>query len=79
VTEAQIKLWQADVDYIYAQFSGAVKAARPSVADESLQGQVFYGPRALAAGLVDKVLPDIEAMIAQVASVPGNMLGAGQS
>lgn len=70
VTEAQVSLWQADVDYIYAQFAGAVKAARPNVSDESLQGQTFYGVRALEAGLVDKVLPDLRAMAAEVAPVP---------
>jgi len=70
ITEAQIAQWQSEVDYIYAQFAGAVKSARPNVADESLQGQTFYGPRALAAGLVDKVVSDLGEMADEVASVP---------
>lgn len=69
ITEAQVALWQADVDYIYAQFTAAVKAARPAVKDETMQGQVLFGPRAVEAGLVDKILPDIAAMVEQVAPV----------
>lgn len=70
VTDAQIALWQADVDYIYAQFSGAVKAARPGVKEDALQGQVFYGPRAMDAGLVDKIFPDMEAMAEEIGPAP---------
>lgn len=70
ITEAQIAQWQSEVDYIYAQFVGTVKAARSNVADESLQGQTFYGPRALAAGLVDGIVSDLGEMAAGVASVP---------
>lgn len=67
VTDAQIALWQADVDYIFVQFTAAVRAARPGVKDETMQGQVFYGPRALEAGLVDKILPDMGAMAEELA------------
>lgn len=56
ITPEQVALWQADVDFIYAQFTGAVRAARPGLADAVLQGQTFYGPRALEAGLVDDIL-----------------------
>jgi signal peptide peptidase SppA len=66
ITDAQIALWQADVDYIYAQFSGAVKETRPNVSDDAMRGQVFYGPMALAAGLVDKIVPDLNAMAEEV-------------
>lgn len=76
ITDAQIKLWQHDVDFIYAQFAGAVRDARPAVKDEVMQGQVFYGPRALDAGLVDQVLPDIAAMAAAVSPVVPQMLAA---
>lgn len=69
ITPEQVAAWQADVDFIYAQFTGAVKAARPSVVDAVMQGQSFYGERAFAAGLVDKILPDCEAMAAEVAPV----------
>jgi protease-4 len=66
ITAAQVALWQADVDHIYAQFTAAVRAARPAVSNDSLQGQTFYGDRALAAGLVDELAPDLLAMAAEV-------------
>jgi signal peptide peptidase SppA len=56
ITPEQVALWQADVDFIYAQFTGFVRAARPGIEDSTMQGQTFYGPRALAVKLVDKVL-----------------------
>lgn len=56
ITPEQVALWQADVDYIYAQFTTAVRAARPGIADETMQGQTFYGPRADEALLVDDIM-----------------------
>ncbi len=76
ITEAQIKMWQADVDTIYGQFTGAVRAARPGVTDATMQGQTFYGPAALAAGLVDKILPGMEAMIAELTPAPRTLVSA---
>jgi signal peptide peptidase SppA len=69
VTPEQIALWQADVDHIYSQFTAAVKASRPGIADAVLQGQTFYGDRALAAGLVDEIAPDLLAMAAEVSPI----------
>ena len=69
ITPAQIAAWQADVDMIYAQFTGSVRAARPGIADETMQGQAFYGPRALEAGLVDKIYNDVGEMLDDVAPV----------
>jgi protease-4 len=60
ITPEQIALFQADVDYIYDQFTQAVRAARPGIADATMQGQTFYGPRAQAALLVDAIAPDLE-------------------
>ncbi len=65
ITPEQVALWQADVDFIYAQFTTAVRAARPGIATATMQGQTFYGPRALEAGLVDKVI-SLEAMIEEL-------------
>jgi ClpP class serine protease len=59
ITPEQIALWQSEVDFIYGQFTDAVRAARPGIADETMQGQTFYGPRALAALLVDGLAADL--------------------
>jgi signal peptide peptidase SppA len=64
VTPEQIARWQEDVDYIYGQFTSAVKAARPGVGDDIMQGQTFYGPRAQAVGLTDATYPDLAACLA---------------
>lgn len=58
LSDEQRALLQADVDTIYSQFTGAVKAARPGVTDETCQGQTFMGSAALTAGLVDEIDPD---------------------
>jgi signal peptide peptidase SppA len=69
VTADQIALWQSDVDHIYSQFTAAVQAARPGVATASLQGQTFYGSRAIDAGLVDEIAPDLMTMAAEVSPI----------
>jgi signal peptide peptidase SppA len=66
ISPEQITIWQADVDAIYATFSGFVSARRPAVTSDSMQGQVFFGARAQTAGLVDEMVPDLEAMIAKI-------------
>ena len=47
--------WQGIVDDYFAAFKADVRRKRPQVADESMQGQVFVGSRAKAAGLTDHV------------------------
>jgi hypothetical protein len=44
----------------------AIVAARPGIATDVLQGQTFYGDRALAAGLVDEMAADLHEMAAEV-------------
>jgi signal peptide peptidase SppA len=56
ITPEQMAIWQADVDLIYKQFTDAVRAARVGVDDATMQGQSFYGPRALEAKLVDQLM-----------------------
>lgn len=56
ITDEQRALWQADVDDIYGQFSAAVRDGRGGrVANSAMQGQVFFGQRAIAAGLIDRI------------------------
>ena len=76
ITPEQIALWQADVDFIYAQFTSAVKAARPGMTDATMQGQSFYGSRALAAGLVDQLFDDVSDLAAEIAPTAASIVPA---
>lgn len=72
ITPEQSAMWQSEVDLIYGQFTDFVRAARAGIADETMQGQSFYGPRALAAKLVDNIYPealDLAEQLAPVSSV----------
>jgi len=62
-------LLQGGVDKIYAWFSSQVQATRPGVASASMQGQVFDGQDAAAAGLVDFVVTGWHEMIDAVAEI----------
>jgi signal peptide peptidase SppA len=63
-----IARWQAEVDAIYAQFTAAVLAVRPGVADSTMQGQAFMGTEALALGLCDQLVTDLDDLLAQLAA-----------
>lgn len=69
ITPAQIALWQSEVDYIYGFFMGAVQSARPGVAVETMQGQTFFGQRAVDALLVDGLADDVETAAATLGIV----------
>jgi len=66
VSDATIAAWQAEVDTIYAMFTGDVTKSRPSVGSESMQGQTFMGGGALAAELVDGVVPDLATLVSEI-------------
>lgn len=55
LTDAQREKEQETVDYLYARFSGAVKAAMPGVKPEALTGGMYFGSQAVAMGLADSV------------------------
>ncbi len=55
VPESMIKRVQGLVDKIGGMFRADVKASRPGVSDETMEGQEFLGADAMAAGLVDSV------------------------
>jgi signal peptide peptidase SppA len=62
---------QSEVDSIYEAFTGFVKTHRPKVQPETMQGQSFMGSKALALGLVDRILPGLpEALAAIIGSKP---------
>jgi signal peptide peptidase SppA len=64
LSDAGRALIQADVDSIYGMFTSDVRKGRPGVSNASMQGQVFRGDKAAVAGLVDGVLPDLAALLA---------------
>lgn len=56
------KMIQDGIDKIYEQFKEAVQTRRV-VADEYMEGQIFDGPEAIEAGLVDGLVESIEEVI----------------
>lgn len=59
VTPEEGDMIQAIVDKIFVQFKEAVNTRR-EVADEFMEGQIFDGEEAIAAGLVDGLVDSIE-------------------
>jgi ClpP class serine protease len=53
LTEDQRAFLQSQTDRIHAQFRDAVRARRGNVADETMEGQDYYGAQAVALGLID--------------------------
>jgi signal peptide peptidase SppA len=55
LSDDQRAAWQASVDRIYGEFSGAVKAHRGDVPDDAMQGQTFGAAQAVEKKLIDGV------------------------
>lgn len=55
LTDQQRSHMQASVDGAFREFADTVRAVRPGVPDEAMQGQVFRGKQAKAMGLVDRI------------------------
>ena len=61
ITDEQRAHLQAQVDYLYAQFKGAVVEGRGrAIADEAMQGQAFYATQARECGLIDDVVASMQ-------------------
>ena len=58
LSEDHRKMLQARVEEMAGAFYQHVEASRPDVERTDMQGQVFMGDRAVAAGLVDQVVRD---------------------
>lgn len=67
LTDKERALIQADVDAIYAMFTGDVKAARDGVQNEAMQGQTFMGESAVAVNLADEIVPSLESVVLAIA------------
>lgn len=65
LTEKERAMFQAEVSKIGTMFRDAVNSKRPDVTNETMQGQSFFGDNALEAGLVDAIMPDLSAVLAE--------------
>lgn len=66
ISAKQIAIWQGEIDTCYAMFTSAVTGCRPDIESATMQGQTFMGDAALAAHLVDDVIPDLATLAAQL-------------
>lgn len=78
LTREQEDLLQANVDRIANDFKGAVRAGRGQIADDTMQGQAFSVPAAIAAGLVDSAGTMDDAMSTALALANGRKQNKGQ-
>lgn len=60
-TEEQMAHLQERADDLFGMFKGAVTAGRKHVKPDAMRGQIFFGDKAKAAGLVDHVSGYVEA------------------
>lgn len=63
LTEEQRAFIQAHVEMHSEQFKDHVRNHRPKVREESMQGQIFTGSQALAAGLVDGLVDSLAEVV----------------
>jgi len=54
-TQEMLDRLQDRVDFIHAEFKADVRMGRGSVADETMEGQDFFGKQAIGVGLVDGI------------------------
>lgn len=57
--------FQQQVDAIGKSFRASVKAGRPQVKQDSMEGQSFRGEEVLARGLIDAFVPSVRAALGQ--------------
>jgi len=61
-------IFQAQVDQIYASFTGTVKAGRPGVDPAALEGQTFLGVNAIRVGLADALALGLDEVMSALQS-----------
>jgi capsid assembly protease len=64
ITPEEIAMLQGQNDLIMEMFTDAVKAARPRMTADSMQGQIFFGRQAVEVGLADAVVADMNEALA---------------
>lgn len=67
LSEEQLALIKSEVLATGTTFRGDVRSARPSVSDDTMQGQCFTGEKAVSAGLADTVVSDLETALQDLA------------
>lgn len=63
LTDDQEAMLQAMVNDTYKAFTGSIRAARPQVKDEVMQGQMFRGQKAVNAGLADATVTSLASLV----------------
>lgn len=69
MTEEELGMLQARTDALWAMFKADVETARPAIAPDAMEGQVFLGSQAASVGLIDELVPDFTAFLAAVQSL----------
>jgi capsid assembly protease len=59
---------QARIDHIGGMFKDFIRSRRPSVPEEAMQGQWFYGDTAVELGFADAIAPTLDHVIAHAMS-----------
>lgn len=65
-TKAEAELLQSQADELGARFRADVLSQRPGIDPANLEGQPFLGSQALAVGLVDELVSDIDELFEQL-------------
>lgn len=64
-TPEEEEMIQARVDTLGKMFESDMRAARPQAKDEVFEARVYFGADAVAAGLADEVVPDMDTLLGQ--------------
>jgi signal peptide peptidase SppA len=65
LTDDERAMFQAEVNKIGEMFRAAVNSKRPQVSNDAMQGQSFFGENAIETGLIDGIVTDLGAALAQ--------------
>ena len=71
LTEDEREMLQAESNKIHADFKAAMNLHR-SIADEDMQGQVFYGAAAAEKNYTDGIVDDLDSVLAMLSTSPAS-------
>jgi signal peptide peptidase SppA len=66
LTEEEIQMLQDQVNQIYASFTGDIKAKRPKISADTMQGQAFLGKRIVENHLADALVTSLGDLVARL-------------